>query len=187
MFPFDKEKGIRKPSLFGGFDEFFADFEEQTTRLFEQADRAGGKSFIYGYRAYSGPDGKPVVEEYSNVPGFKGLAGGEFAKALPASSAPQSCAAPETGGEAVEPYYDVLDQGDKVKLIVEMPCVEKKDIKLKSTGRTITVEAKGSYRDYATKIRVPENVESKPERAEYNNGVLEVTYAKAQTEDINVA
>jgi hypothetical protein len=37
MFPFDREKRVRKPSMFGEFDSFFSDFEEQMGRMMQNA------------------------------------------------------------------------------------------------------------------------------------------------------
>jgi HSP20 family protein len=176
MFPFDKDKRVRKPSMFGGFDSFFADFDEEMARMMQTAGKGGGQSFIYGYRAYTGPEGKPIVEEYSNVPGFKGSLDGEAA-ALPASCG-GGCAAPAAEGGVVEPYHDVISDGDRIKVIVEMPGVEKKDIQVQSQGRYVSVKAEGQ-RKYAAEIMAPDYVESKPEKANYKNGVLEIIYNKA--------
>jgi HSP20 family protein len=176
MFPFDKDKPLRKPSLFGGFDGVFADFEADMARMFEEAQSGQGQHYVYGYRAYTGPDGKPVVEEYGNVPGFKGGIGHEMAQ-LP-SPCGGGCAAPAAEGDVIEPYHDVLRDGDKIKVIVEMPGVEKKDIKVQSQGRYVSVKAEGQ-RKYAADIKAPDFVESKPEKANYKNGVLEIVYKKA--------
>jgi HSP20 family protein len=184
MFPFDKDKRVRKPSMFGGFDSFFADFDEEMASMMHSAAKGGGQSFIYGYRAYTGQDGKPVVEEYSNVPGFKGTLGGGVA-ALP-SSCSGGCAAPSTEGGVLEPYHDVISDGDRIKVIVEMPGVEKKDIRVQSQGRFVSVKAEGQ-RKYAAEVTAPDYVESKPEKAQYKNGVLEIVFKKAdKSEDVDV-
>jgi HSP20 family protein len=179
MFPLDKSKKVRKPSFsgFGAFDDMFADFEAQTARLMEEAGKTQGHSFVYGYRSYPGADGNPVVEEYSNIPGFSGAGGGQLTPAAPSCGA--GCAPAEPSPEAtVEPYYDVLDDGDKIKVVVEMPGTEKDKIKVQSHGRHVTVKAESQYHNYAADIPVPDYVGAKPKKAQYNNGVLEITYAK---------
>jgi HSP20 family protein len=176
MFPFDKDKRVKKPSMFGGFDSFFAEFDEEMARMMQHAGRGSGQSFVYGYRALTGPDGKPIVEEYSNVPGFKGSLGGE-AVAIPATCG-GGCATPMAEGDVVEPYHDVISAGDKIKVIVELPGVEKEAIKVQSQGRYVSVKAEGQ-RNYVADIKVPDYVESKPEKASYKNGILEITYRKA--------
>jgi HSP20 family protein len=180
MFPFDRSKPVRKPSMFGGFaafDDMFADFEAQTEKLMEEAQKAGGQSFVYAYRSYPGADGKPVVEEYSNIPGLRGSDGGQLTSASSCASGCSPSCAPSLEGTG-EPYYDVLDGGDKIKVVVEMPGVEKEKIKVQSHGRHVTVAAESQYHKFAADIPVPDYVGAKPRKAQYNNGVLEITYAK---------
>jgi HSP20 family protein len=185
MFPFDKDKPLRKPSLFGGFDSFFADMDEEMAKMMQMANQPGSQGYVYGYRAYTGADGKPIIEEYSNVPGFKNSAGLEPA-ALPAEGG-GGLETPSAEFEVIEPYHDVLIDGDKIKIIVEMPGVEKNDIKVQSQGHFVTVKAQGEDRKYAADIKTPDYVESKPQKANYKNGVLEITYKKAdKTTDIDV-
>ena len=189
MFPFGKDKGIRKPSLFGGFDGFFADFESDMARMFEGAQKGNGQHYVYGYRAYTGEDGKPVVEEFGNVPGFKPHSGLELAPTCGSlgCGTPASGTHAAEGGEVIEPYHDVITEGDKIKVIVEMPGVERDDIKVQSHGRYVSVKAESEHRKYAADIQAPDYVEAKPEKAQYKNGVLEITYAKAdKPTEVNV-
>jgi HSP20 family protein len=183
MFPFGKDKGIRKPTMLGGFDELFADFDAYAEQMLNAAQTEGGRSFVYGYRSYTGADGKPIVEEFSNSPGFNSRLGGRHA-ALPTAQQSHpgcSCAAPEaeTGAQAIEPYHDVLSEGGEIKVIVEMPGVDREQITVQSHGRYVTVKAESEHKKYETDIRVPDAVESKPQKAQYKNGVLEITYRKS--------
>ncbi len=190
MFPFgEKDKGIRRPSLFGDFDQFFAGFEEfdkYAEHLMNAAQEGRGQNFVYGYRAYTGEDGKPVVEEYSNVPGFAGrVSGGEVGGglALPEKAETKThqpaCAIPCadcTSGD--EPYYDVVLDGDKIKAIVELPGVDEKEIKVATKGRSIGIDA-GRY---SATIKAPAYLKEKPDNTTYKNGVLELTYSKAKNQ-----
>jgi len=194
VFPFDKKDRIRRPSMFGDFDSFFADFEGEMTRMMQDSSQPGSQHFVYGYRSYTGPDGKPQVEEYSNVPGFKG-----FTQGLPAmGTGPQSAVhglqstvhgldrEPKTEDSVEEPYYDVINVGDKLKLIVELPGLEKKDIKVQSHGRYVSIKAKNETRNFECDIPVPDYVEAKPKSASYKNGILEITYGKSQDKPTDV-
>jgi HSP20 family molecular chaperone IbpA len=72
---------FRKPS-FGFNDSFFTDIEREFSemrknmdRMFQQTaqdslDQGPGKSrsFMYGYSMHTGPDGKPEIKEWSNMP-----------------------------------------------------------------------------------------------------------------------
>jgi HSP20 family molecular chaperone IbpA len=193
MFPFgEKDKGIRRPSLFGDFDTFFAGFDEfdkYAEQLFKAAQDGKAQSYVYGYRAYTGEDGKPVVEEFSNQPGFAGQGGGALQEpgggkycepggerlALPASSG-------LTADDAIEPYSDVILDGDKIKAVVELPGVEESRIRVDTKGRTVKVEADCGDRRYSTKIRAPAYLKEKPDKTTYKNGVLELTYSKAKNQ-----
>ncbi|MFH0862535.1 MAG: hypothetical protein V1875_05835 [Candidatus Altiarchaeota archaeon] len=191
MFPYEKrDKQIRRPSLFGDFDQFFAgfeDFDKYTEQLFKAAQEGKAQSYVYGYRAYTGEDGKPVIEEFSNMPEYAGrLGGGEADErlALPQprqeKTAPSACAVPcaDCSGDSDEPYYDVVLDGDRIKAIVELPGVDEKDIKVAAKGRNISVEAGG----YSAKIKAPAHLKEKPDKTTYKNGVLELTYSKAKNQ-----
>jgi hypothetical protein len=77
MFPFDKDKRVRKPSMSGGFDSFFADFEEQMSRMMEMTQGPDVRGYVYGFNSFTGPDGKTYVKEYGNIPGFKAAIQGQ--------------------------------------------------------------------------------------------------------------
>ena len=117
--------------------------------------------YYYGYSMTVGPDGKPVVKEYGNVrPGL-----------LPTA-------------ESREPLVDVIvDDKEKVlKLVAEMPGVEKKDIKIEVIGRTINIDAERGDRKYHTKVPIKHKVDEDSVKATYANGILEVSF-KLKEED----
>ena len=117
--------------------------------------------YYYGYSMTVGPDGKPVVKEYGNVrPGL-----------LPTA-------------ESREPLVDVIvDDKEKVlKLVAEMPGVEKKDIKIEVIGRTINIDAERGDRKYHTKVPIKHKVDEDSVKAAYANGILEVSF-KLKEED----
>ena len=91
------------------------------------------------------------------------------------------------GREVEEPYCDVYDEGEHVKLVFDIPGVEKDDVKVKSAGRLVTIDAERGERSYHREVEAPANVSEKPERAQYKNGVLELIYKKSgEPEDIRV-
>ncbi|TLX96397.1 MAG: Hsp20/alpha crystallin family protein [Thaumarchaeota archaeon] len=117
--------------------------------------------YYYGYSMTVGPDGKPVVKEYGNVrPGL-----------LPTA-------------ESREPLVDVIvDDKEKVlKLVAEMPGVEKKDIKIEVIDRTINIDAERGDRKYHTKVPIKHKVDEDSVKATYANGILEVSF-KLKEED----
>lgn len=117
--------------------------------------------YYYGYSVTVGPDGKPVVKEYGNIrPGL-----------LPTA-------------ETREPLVDVIvDDKEKVlKIVAEMPGVEKKDIKIEVVGRTINLDAVHAEKKYQTKIPIKHKVDEDSVKATYANGILELRF-KMKEED----
>jgi len=117
--------------------------------------------YYYGYSMTVGPDGKPVVKEYGNVrPGLFPTA--------------------ESRGPLVDVVVD--DKEKVLKLVAEMPGVEKKDIKIEVIGRTINIDAERGDRKYHTKVPIKHKVDEDSVKAAYANGILEVSF-KLKEED----
>ncbi|MBD3388536.1 MAG: Hsp20 family protein [Candidatus Altiarchaeales archaeon] len=178
MFPFDR-KEPRKPRLFGEFDRHFEGFDEYMSQMIQRAGRNPGQSYVWGFTSYTGPDGKTHTREYGNLPRNETQCNGPACNPqIPQDISPSE--EPET------PYHDTLDEGDKVKVIVDLPGLEKEDIELTSNGTNIHLKAENPERRYRADIRTPSEVGSEPEKAQYRNGVLEITYAKKGSKDIKV-
>lgn len=111
--------------------------------------------YYYGYSLTVGPDGKPVVKEYGNV----------SPNLLPTA-------------ETREPFADVIvDDKEKVlKVVAEMPGVEKSDIKIEVIGKTISIDAERGERKYHSKIPIKQKVDEDAVKATYANGILEVRF-----------
>jgi HSP20 family protein len=93
-------------------------------------------------------------------------------------------AVPDSWGRTVErpvmePFVDdVLDEKSKtLKLIAEMPGVEKQDIKLTVQDRAAYISAERGDRKYRAEIPLKYRVDENSAKATYANGVLEVTFA----------
>ena len=131
--------------------------------LFEEAKSEGSVSgpFYYGYTMTVGPDGKPVVKEYGNVkPGL-----------LPSS-------------ETREPLVDtIVDDKEKVvKLVAEMPGVEKSDVKIVVEGKTVHVDAERGEKKYHAKVPIQHKVDQNSAKATYKNGILELVFKQVESE-----
>jgi len=88
----------------------------------------------------------------------------------------------QTGGGGQPPtdagavHYDVHESDDEVRVVADLPGVEKDAIDLQCDGRTLTVDAAGGEREYRERIRLPRPVDEHSASASYNNGILEVTF-----------
>jgi HSP20 family protein len=169
--------------LFGDVDDIFKEMEEMMKREFKDFSKRvprdlirerqlpdGSKTrewgpFVYGYSVTIGPDGKPQVREFGNVkPGTK------FGR-------------PKIDiKEEREPLVDIMATDGEVKVIAELPGVDKKDIKLQGTEKTLKISVETPQRKYYKEVELPAEVEPKKAKSSYKNGVLEVTIQKKKEE-----
>ncbi|PVX26006.1 MAG: heat-shock protein Hsp20 [Candidatus Bathyarchaeum sp.] len=117
--------------------------------------------FVYGYSVTVGPDGKPNVKEFGN---FKA----ETRLGKPHMEVK----------EKREPLADIIDADGKVRVIIELPGVEKDDIKLSGTADTLTISVDTPRHKYFKEIELPAKVDSKKATSKYKNGVLDITVPK---------
>jgi len=118
---------------------------------------------VYGYTVTIGPDGKPEVREFGNV------------KPRMERGRPSL----DLKGER-EPLVDVVDTNGDIKVIVELPGIEKEDIKLHGTEDSLTVSVDTPQRKYYKEIKLPSKVEQRRAKSTYKNGVLETTLPKKE-------
>jgi HSP20 family protein len=118
--------------------------------------------FVYGYSVKIGQDGKPTVREFGNM---KPSIGGEDKK-------------PVSLQEAREPLVDVIQEPDQVKVIVELPGVEKDDIQLYTTEKTFTLDVTNPEHRYHKELELPFEVDMDSATSTYRNGVLETIMKK---------
>ena len=117
--------------------------------------------FVYGYSMKIGPDGKPEISEFGNVkPGRLG---------------------PRVKEER-EPLVDIIETDGEVHVVVELPGVEKSDIKLHGTEGMLTISVDTPQRKYYKEVTLPATVNVKEAKTQYKNGVLEVILRKIKEE-----
>ena len=127
--------------------------------------------FVYGYSMTIGPDGKPQIREFGNVkPSVKPES--PFGERRPSLDVK----------EEREPLIDVMSVNSEIKIVAELPGVEKQDIKLHGTEKTLTISVDTPQRKYFKEIELPALVDPKTAKSVYKNGVLEVTLTKKKEE-----
>ena len=110
--------------------------------------------YYYGYTMTTGSDGKPIVNEYGNVkPGL-----------LPTS-------------DTRDPIVDTVvnDKEKTVKLIAEMPGVEKSNINVVIEKNIVKIDAEQDKKKYHSQVPLQIKVDENSVKAYYKNGILEVT------------
>ncbi|ACP37107.1 archaeal heat shock protein Hsp20 [Saccharolobus islandicus] len=154
--------------IFDLMDEWIREMEEEFERIereFMRGFKGKGEEvkqfgpYVYGFRITVGPDGVPKIEEFGNVRKIRGK---------PMIS------------EEREPLADVIEKGDEIKVVAEVPGVNKEDIKVKVTngGKKLVITAKSEERQYYKEIDLPAEVDEKSAKANFKNGVLEITLKK---------
>jgi HSP20 family protein len=116
--------------------------------------------FVYGYSMKIGPDGKPEIQEFGNLK--KGLKG------------------PPQVKEEREPLVDIMETNEDIHVVVELPGVEKTDIKLHGTEDELTISVDTPQSKYFKEVELPAKVRVKEANSSYKNGVLEVVLPKAE-------
>ena len=147
--------------LFKRMSRSFMNLDEVFDETNESGNIQSYGPFYYGYTMTVGPDGKPVVKEYGNVkPGL-----------LPTS-------------DTREPLVDTLvDEKEKVlKLVAEMPGVEKKDVKVVVEDKTVCIDAEHGKKKYHAKVPIKQKVNKDSAKASYTNGILELKFKLEEPE-----
>ena len=139
-------------------------FKKMSSSFFNTDDVFEGNSpesglYYYGYSMTVGPDGKPVVNEYGNVK----------PDLVPTS-------------DTREPLVDtIVDEKEKVvKLIAEMPGVEKSDVKIVVENKTVDLFAEHDEKKYHVKVPVQHKVDENSAKASYKNGILQIVFKLAE-------
>jgi HSP20 family protein len=117
--------------------------------------------FVYGYSMKIDPDGKPKIREFGNIK--KSLKGPEFK-------------------EEREPLVDVVDTDGEIRIVVELPGVEKSDIKLHGTEESLEISVDTPDNKYYKEVKLPAKVKVSEAKSTYKNGVLEVVLPKVETQ-----
>ena len=150
-------------------DEFNRIFKKMSNSFFNIDDifeefKTKGSSqgpYYYGYTMTVDPDGKPIVKEYGNAK-------------------PELVSAPNTR----EPIVDtIVDEKEKlVKLVAEMPGVDKSDLKVVVQDKSVNLSAEHGEKKYQVNVPIQYKVDENSAKASYKNGILELVFKLAEDE-----
>ncbi|MEM1524739.1 MAG: archaeal heat shock protein Hsp20 [Nitrososphaerales archaeon] len=150
------------------FQEIFRDLERMIPKELVREQRLPDGSiskrwgpFVYGYSITIGPDGKPQIREFGNIK-------------------PSLKEKPLEVTDKREPLVDIIEENGNIKVIAEVPGVEKEDIKLELEPKSLTISV-DAERKYYKKVSLPVEVDTEQAKASYKNGVLEVNLKKLAT------
>ena len=154
-----------------GFEEIFREFEHEMNddlvnmiNKIESEDRHRSEPFIYGYSINIDENGKAEINEFGNI---KSSSEGE--ENLEVS-------------ESREALVDIIEGKNAVTVVIELPGVEKSDIKVEIKESIIFVTTINS-KNYYKEIPLTSKIISNSARAKYNNGILEIIINKDNKND----
>ena len=154
------------------FEEQFKSFQSTVPKdlVREYETPEGGKvrevgPIVYGYSMTIGPDGKPKVREFGNVrsSSLRG-GGGSFTRPMISSER--------------EPLADITTSNTEVKVILEMPGVNKDKIKVNAYDNSVEIKSDDPQRRYHEVIDLPPEADIETAKSSYRNGILEITFKK---------
>ena len=141
------------------FEEFDRIFGRMSDRFFETAGSLDGSqrnstpAQWYGYSIVVGPDGRPVVREFGNVrPGHSG----------------------RLGDRSIQVDTIVDEKNNEIKMVAEIPGVEKKDIEIVLEDEGVVIDATRDQTKFHTTVPLRHDVNRDSIKASYKNGILEI-------------
>ncbi|MBN1762953.1 MAG: Hsp20/alpha crystallin family protein [Methanomicrobia archaeon] len=145
------------------FDEWLKDpFEEMLKKLEEEMPEESSRygPFIYGFSYTKEPGKEPEIKEFGNV--------------KPANRKLE----PSPGGER-EPLADVIEREDTYEIVVELPGVEKENLRLHATEGSLEIKTEDRIKFFKV-VSFETPVKPETAKATYKNGVLSVQLQKRE-------
>ncbi len=192
--------GRRRPSIFDMFEDFwrgtpfggteesgeewFREPFEEMIRRFEESMPPESREpaeeektpsgtvrrygpFVYGFSYTAEPGKEPVFREFGNIhPSYRGI----------------------EPSEGREPLVDVMDEKDKYKVFVELPGVDKENVRLDAAENSIQIRTEDERKFYKM-IEFESAIDPDSAKASYKNGVLTIEVdkkEKRQGKEINI-
>ena len=150
----DKRKDLR--DMLDELDSYFESFQRDMQEAVKNSILGVEKSvspFIAGFSFNLGPEGKPSVQVFGNSP----IAGDGF-------RAPIN-----------EQMVD--EKTGTLRILLEMPGVEKQDINVEATEESAVVTAENDGHRYRAELGLKAHVRPESGKAEYKNGILEILFS----------
>ena len=137
-------------------DRFFEDMEKDIQEVIRDGlvpgQRLLGKPFVAGVQMKFGPEGKPSIQFFGDNP--------------------------QTDGYRAPIHEQFLDDEKGIlRILVELPGVEKDRIEISAADDKVAMTAESETRKYRTEIPLRATVSPDSGKAEYKNGVLEISFS----------
>lgn len=170
-----KDEDTEKPRIdatlgLGGIFKGLGSLLEMATELAQKAEKLkteGGEQMrvgtfgspkglhaVYGVSVRLGLGGEPIVESFGNVREKAGKG--------------------PVVDEVREPIVDLLDEGDHLVAVAELPGMDEGAIQWKLKDDILIISAESEHRKYYKELLLPARVQEKRTESSYTNGILEL-------------
>ncbi len=85
----------------------------------------------------------------------------------------------DDAGFGADTHVDAHVTDESVRLVADLPAVSKDELSLRCDGEALTISAVSDRREYDETVDLPVPVDEHSANATFNNGVLEVTFDRA--------
>jgi HSP20 family protein len=161
-------KRLPLPNMFDDMFPEMTEFNEIINRMFDEDSKNPDLPGVYYHsiQISVGPDGKPVIREFSNSHQSKRK---------------------QIEQNARQPLVDVsIDEDEKkLKIVAEMPGASKEKIKLNAKENHLIINTINAGKPYNAEVPLPRRVDPDTAEASYNNGILEVVFHLKEQDEPN--
>ena len=150
----DMRKNLR--DMLDELDRYFEEFENDMQDAIRQRFTGAkilSKPFVAGFQMRISPEGKPSIQFFGDNP--------------------------QQGDGLRSPMSEQIlgEKGSSLRVVVEMPGVEKGDIQINAGEDSVGVKAERGPRKYGTEVALKARVDPDTGKAEFRNGVLEISFS----------
>jgi HSP20 family protein len=166
-FPFERKDRFEDDWFKEPFEDMIERFEESVPAEFKsfvrEEDTPGGVSrrygpFVYGFSYTAEPGKEPIFQEFGNIkPSHRGIE-------------------PSQGRE---PLIDVMSEKDRFRIFVELPGVDKDNVKLDVAEDSVEIKTDDEKKFYKM-IYLDSAVDPDSSKASYKNGILTLELEKKE-------
>ena len=150
----DRRRDLR--DMLDELEHYFEGFEKEIEDVVKSNILRGDRNswpFVAGFSFNMGPEGRPSVQVFGNNP----IEGGGYRSPIN------------------EQMVD--EKSGTLRVLLEMPGVEKQDINVESTEDSAVIKAENGERKYKAELHLKAPVRPESGKAEYKNGILEISFS----------
>jgi HSP20 family protein len=78
--------------------------------------------------------------------------------------------------EEREPLVDIIKGPEELRVVAEVPGVNKEDLRLRADENSLIIESITGQPRYHKRVELPETVDATTAKSNYKNGILEVSF-----------